>query len=173
MKLNLLFSAEQIDRRVTELATELEKRFTRDETPHLVGVLKGGFVFLSDLIRACSTPVTIDFVQIESYGSQTTSSYKPKLTVPIRKNLRNRNVVIVEDIVDTGQTLKTLQQHILRQQPRNLYTVALLNKTARRKVDVQVDLYGFNVTNQFVVGYGLDHSERYRQLPYLASISAS
>ena len=90
MKLNLLFSAEQIDRRVTELATELEKRFTRDETPHLVGVLKGGFVFLSDLIRACSTPVTIDFVQIESYGSQTTSSYKPKLTVPIRKNLRNR-----------------------------------------------------------------------------------
>ena len=173
MEPNLLFSAEQIDRRVTELATDLEKRFTRDEIPHLVGVLKGSFVFLADLIRAGSTPVTVDFVRIESYGSQTTSSCTPKLTDPIKKNLHNRDVVIVEDIVDTGQTLKALRQHILRQQPRNLYTVALLNKTASRQVDVRVDLYGFDGTNQFVVGYGLDHNERYRQLPYLASIPSS
>ena len=173
MEPNLLFSAEQIDRRVTELATDLEKRFTRDEIPHLVGVLKGSFVFLSDLIRACSTPVTVDFVRIESYGSQTTSSCTPKLTDPIKKNLHNRDVVIVEDIVDTGQTLKALRHFFIFKDTSYIYTVALLNKTARRQVDVRVDLYGFDVTNQFVVGYGLDHNERYRQLPYLASIPSS
>lgn len=173
MEPNLLFSAEQIDQRVTALATELEKRFAHDGPPHLIGVLKGGFVFLSDLIRACSSPVTIDFVRIESYGARMTSSCEPKLTDTAGNSLRDRDVVIVEDIVDTGRTLSTLHQHILRQQPRNLYTIALLNKTARRKVDVRIDLYGFNVTNQFVVGYGLDHNERYRQLPYLASIPSS
>ena len=102
-----------------------------------------------------------------------TSSCEPKLTDTAGNSLRDRDVVIVEDIVDTGQTLSTLHQHVLRQQPRNLYTIALVNKTARRQVDVRIDLYGFNVTNQFVVGYGLDHNERYRQLPYLASIPSS
>ncbi len=166
-----LFTAEQIRRRVEELAAALDQRFDDGVTPHLIGVLKGGFVFLADLMRAMSRPATVDFVRVASYGSGTMSSGTPRLLDAPSVSLRGRDVVVVEDIVDTGLTLQAVRQSLLAQQPRSLSTVALLAKPARRQVDVPVELVGFSLGDEFVVGYGLDVDEMHRALPYLAVVT--
>ena len=161
-----LYTAEQIRARVAELARSLAERFPVGETPHLVAVLNGSFMFLADLVRAMTRPVTIDFVRITSYGSATTTSGTPRLVHGPTTDLRDRHVVIVEDIVDTGLTLQTLRG-------RSLNTVVLLDKPARRRTTVPVDLVGFSIPDQFVVGYGLDSDGAHRQLPYLGVIAPS
>ena len=171
MSLTPLYTTAQIRRRVKELAMALDERFGKHSTPHLIGVLKGGFVFLADLMRAMSRPTTVDFVRVESYNSATTSSGTPQLIESPSMNLRNRDVVIVEDIVDTGLTLETVRQHLLTKQPRSLSTVALLDKQARRQIDVPLDLVGFRVGDEFIVGYGLDINEMHRELSYLTVVA--
>ncbi|MCY4123580.1 MAG: hypoxanthine phosphoribosyltransferase [Acidobacteria bacterium] len=168
-----LYTAEQIRARVAELARSLAERFPVGETPHLVAVLNGSFMFLADLVRAMTRPVTIDFVRITSYGSATTTSGTPRLVHGPTTDLRDRHVVIVEDIVDTGLTLQTLRGHLLAARPRSLNTVVLLDKPARRRTTVPVDLVGFSIPDQFVVGYGLDSDGAHRQLPYLGVIAPS
>ena len=168
-----LYTAEQIRTRVAELAVSLASRFPAGETPHFVAVLSGSFMFLADLARAMTRPVTIDFVRMTSYGSTTTSSGAPRLVHGPSTDLRDRHVVIVEDIVDTGLTLQTLRQHLLAARPRSLNTVVLLDKPARRRATVPVDLIGFRAPDQFVVGYGLDCDEAHRHLPYLGVITSS
>ena len=163
-----LYTAEQIRNRVKELAAALDQRFAEDATLHLIGVLKGSFVFLADLMRAMSRPATIDFISVSSYGSGTGSSGTPQLLEAPSVCFRDRDVVVVEDIVDTGLTLQTVRLNLLAQQPRSLTTVALLAKPSRRQVDVPIELVGFNVGDEFVIGYGLDVNEKYRELPYLA-----
>jgi hypoxanthine phosphoribosyltransferase len=163
----VLIDSATIARRVHELAGSI-RRDTGDGVPlHFVGVLKGAFVFFADLIRQMPGPVTCDFLAVSSYGAEQTSSGQVQLTKDLDASLEGRDVVLVEDIVDTGRTLTYLQALLRARAPRSLRTVCLLNKPARRVADVRIDYSGFTIPDQFVVGYGLDWNEEYRNLPYL------
>ena len=133
-------------------------------------MLKGAFMFLGDLIRAMDRPVSIDFMAVSSYGKNTTSSGEVRLLKDLDTGLEGRNVIIVEDIVDTGLTLAYLQEILHARGPKSLRTACLLSKPSRRVVDVKVDYVGFTIEDRFVVGYGLDYNEQYRQLPYLGAL---
>ena len=163
-----LIAAEDIQRRVRELAHEI----SRDHPlgVHLICVLKGASIFLADLARTIECDVTIDFIAVSSYGSSTKSSGQVRLLKDLDTALEGRQVVIVEDIVDTGRTLTYLQDILRARAPRSLRTACLLSKPSRREVEVTVDYVGFTIEDQFVVGYGLDHHDRYRNLPYIAVI---
>ncbi len=169
---SILLSAEQIQQRVRELGEEIARDHPADCDVHLVCVLKGAFMFLGDLIRAMDRSVTIDFMAVSSYAKGTTSSGEVRLVKDLDTGLQGRNVVIVEDIVDTGLTLSYLQEILRAREPRSLRTACLLNKPSRRVVDVDVDYIGFTIEDRFVVGYGLDYAEKYRNLPYIRVLQA-
>src|SRR5262249_2664821 len=137
---------------------------------HLIAVLKGAFIFLSDLVRSMPGQVSLDFMALSSYAKGTTSSGEVRLLKDLDYALQGRNVVIVEDIVDTGLTLHYLQEILRRRNPRTLRTACLLSKPSRRKIDVKVEYIGFTIEDRFVVGYGLDYAEQYRNLPHIAVI---
>lgn len=166
---SILLGSEQIQTRIRELAREIERDFPAGDQIHLVAVLKGGFMFLADLVRAM-TPgrVTLDFMALSSYGKGTTSSGEVRVLKDLDYGLEGRDVVIVEDIVDTGLTLMYLQGILRARSPRRLKTACLLSKPSRRLVEVKVDYIGFTIEDRFVVGYGLDYSEQYRNLPHIA-----
>ena len=164
-----ILSSEQIQEKVSLLATAIQRDTDPGTTLHLIAPLKGSFVFLSDLIRAISIPVTIDFASLSSYGKRMTSSGSPRWTLT-PANVRQKHVLIVEDIVDTGLTLQTLRAQLLAQEPLSLRSVCLLDKPARRQVDIPIEFVGFTLEDVFVVGYGLDLAEAHRQLPFLAVI---
>ena len=163
----VLIGAAELTARVEALAREIREDFGSGTPVHLVSVLKGAFIFLSDLVRTMEGPVTCDFIAVSSYGSGSTSSGEVRLTKDLDESLEGRDVVIVEDIVDTGLTLAYLQQILTAREPRTLKTACLLSKPSRRKVDVHVDYIGFTIEDRFVVGYGLDYGERFRNLPYI------
>jgi hypoxanthine phosphoribosyltransferase len=165
-----LISADDIQQRVRDMGTEI----ARDHPlgVHLIGVLKGACIFLADLARAIDVDVTIDFIAVSSYGSSTRSSGQVQLLKDLDIALEGRSVVIVEDIVDTGLTLTYLRDILKARAPRSLRTACLLSKPSRRQVDVPVDYVGFTIEDQFVVGYGLDHHDRYRNLPHIAVMPA-
>jgi hypoxanthine phosphoribosyltransferase len=167
---NILLSAEAIQQRVREMAEEIQRDYAEDAQLHLVSVLKGGFIFLGDLVRAMTRPVTIDFMAVSSYAKGTTSSGEVRVLKDLDSGLDGRNVVIVEDIVDTGLTLQYLQEILHARTPKSLRTACLLSKPSRRAVEVKVDYIGFTIEDRFVVGYGLDFAEQYRNLPYLAML---
>jgi hypoxanthine phosphoribosyltransferase len=166
----ILLSAEQIQKRVTELAAQIRADFPGDL--HLIAVLKGAFMFLSDLVRHIDGHVSLDFMAVSSYAKGTTSSGEVRLLKDLDTTLDGRNVIIVEDIVDTGLTLTYLQDILRARNPKSLRTACLLSKPSRRKVDVQVEYIGFSIDDRFVVGYGLDYAERYRNLPHIAVLDA-
>jgi hypoxanthine phosphoribosyltransferase len=163
--MRILLSQSQIQDRVRALAAEIHR--DHPYGVHLVCVLKGAFIFLSDLVRALPGDCSLDFMAVSSYGSNTSSSGEVKLVKDLDSSLEGRDVVIVEDIVDTGLTLTYLQEILGARAPRRLRTVCLLSKPSRRKIDVQVDYIGFTIEDEFVVGYGLDFGERYRNLSYI------
>jgi len=167
----VLLSTETIAARIRELAIEIERDYPGDESIHLICVLKGGFVFVSDLVRAMGPRVTLDFIALSSYAKGTTSSGEVKLVKDLDAALSGRDVIIVEDIVDTGLTLSYLQDILRARGPRSLKTACLLSKPSRRKVEVAVEYIGFTIEDHFVVGYGLDYAERYRNLPYIAILN--
>jgi hypoxanthine phosphoribosyltransferase len=169
----ILIDATTIARRVRELAGDIRRDAGADVPVHLIGVLKGAFVFLADLIREIPGPVTCDFLAVSSYGAARVSSGQVQLTKDLDASLEGRDVVLVEDIVDTGRTLAYLQTLLRARTPRTLRTVCLLNKPSRRFVDVPIDYVGFAIADQFVVGYGLDSNEAYRNLADLAVIRDS
>jgi hypoxanthine phosphoribosyltransferase len=150
-----------------ELAADLSRDYSHAQQLHLVCVLKGAFVFLADLVRAVDKPTTIDFLAVSSYAKGTTSTGEVRLLKDLDAALDGRDVLIVEDIVDTGLTLQYLQEILRARGPRSLRTACLLNKPSRRKVEVPVDYIGFTIEDRFVVGYGLDFEGRYRGLPYI------
>ncbi len=168
MSLTPLIAREDLQARVQSLAAEIRRDFGPGVPVHLVAVLKGAFMFLSDLIRAMDGPVSCDFIAVSSYGSKSTSSGEVRLTKDLDRSIEGRHVVIVEDIVDTGLTLLYLQEILGARDPKSVKTACLLNKPSRRKVDVRVDYIGFTIEDRFVVGYGLDYDERYRNLPFVA-----
>jgi hypoxanthine phosphoribosyltransferase len=161
-----LITADAIQHRVRTLAAEI----ARDHPlgVHLLCVLKGAFVFLADLARSLDCDTSIDFIAVSSYGASTRSSGQVQLLKDLEAPIEGRDVVIVEDIVDTGLTLMYLQEILKARAPRRLRTACLLDKPARRQVNVTVDYVGFVIDDHFVVGYGLDHRDRYRNLPYIA-----
>ena len=161
--MRLLLSEKQVQQKVKALARKISKDFSGQEVL-LIGVLKGAFIFMADLARKMTTPVKMDFVRLASYGSETHPSGRIKFTKDLETPLWGRDVLIVEDIIDTGITLNLLYQSFEARKPRSLKVVALLDKPGRRKVDLQPDYIGFRIENHFVVGYGLDWAEKYRNL---------
>ena len=155
--------------RVAELALEIRAAIPEDDI-HFVGVLKGAVPFMADLIRAVPGGVTIDFIAVSSYGGGTSSSGEVRMLKDVDASLDGRHVIIVEDIVDTGLTLHYLQDLLRLRNPRSLRTACLLSKPSRRKVEVPVEFIGFTIDDHFVVGYGLDYDEQYRNLPYIGRL---
>ena len=163
-ELPLLLEAAKIQARVRELAAEISRDY-QDSTLHLVGVLKGAWIFLADLIRYLSVPCTVDFLAIQSYGANAVSSGEVKITKDLDLGIEGRDVLIVEDILDTGRTCHYLLDVLSARSPRSLKLVTLLDKPAHRIVPVRADYSGFEIPDVFVVGYGLDFDQRYRHLP--------
>ena len=164
----VLIDEAEIQRRVADMAAAIEADYAEDADLLLICVLKGGYVFLSDLSRVLKRPHHLDFMGISSYGSSTTSSGAVQIIMDLKQPLAGRNVLIVEDIIDSGHTLSYLRQNLLARQPASLKICTLLNKPSRREVDVEVNYVGFDIPDEFVVGYGLDFDELYRNLPYIA-----
>ena len=165
----VLFTREQVARRVRELADQLSAEYAGRELL-TIGVLKGSWVFLADLVRLMTVPVVVDFTMVSSYGMNTRSSGVVKTVLDVKCPIEGHDVLIVEDIVDTGLTLKYIVDNLKRRKPRSLKVVALMDKPDRRRTDIKVDYVGFDIPNRFVVGYGVDFAERFRNLPYVGYI---
>jgi hypoxanthine phosphoribosyltransferase len=166
-----LFTAEQIQTRIAELGAAIARDYAGRD-PLLLGVLKGAFVFLSDLVRATDLKLGVEFMAISSYGAGTRSSGEVKIVKDLDVPIEGRDLIVVEDIVDTGLTLSYLLANLRSRGAATVKLVALLNKQERRLRDVQIDYLGFDIPDAFVVGYGLDFAERYRNLPYIAILKA-
>jgi hypoxanthine phosphoribosyltransferase len=158
-----LIPREQIQRRIVEMAKEIRRDFPSDAL-HLVGVLKGSVFFLTDLARQISGDVSLDFIAVSSYGNNTHSSGEVKLTRDLDSSIEGKTVIVVEDILDTGMTMEYLLRVFEQRKPRRLRVAVLLDKPERRLAKVRADYVGFSIPNEFVVGYGLDYAERYRNL---------
>ena len=163
----ILIEAEAIQSRIAELAADLDRLYAEKE-PLLVGVLTGAVTFMTDLMRAMTIPVQIDFMAVSSYGAATVSSGVVRILKDLNEEIADREIVIVEDIVDSGLTLQYLLDVLKTRNPAHLRVVALLKKEKAGAIDVQVDDVGFVIPDEFVVGYGLDYAGRYRNLPYVA-----
>jgi hypoxanthine phosphoribosyltransferase len=161
----VLIAADAIEQRIRQLSREIEAAYPEGEAIHLICVLKGGFIFLADLVRQLRGRVTLDFIAVSSYAKGTTTSGEVRLLKDLDVALDGKHVIIVEDIVDTGLTLTYLQGILRARGPKTLRTACLLSKPSRRKVDVPVEFIGFTIDDLFVVGYGLDYAGQYRHLP--------
>jgi hypoxanthine phosphoribosyltransferase len=162
----ILIPADKLSARVEKLGRQISDTY-RGHVPLLVSILKGGVVFLTDLMRAITIPHHIDFLQLSSYDGGTKTTGTVRLLSDLGTNIGGRDVLIVEDIVDTGLTLTYLRKQLEIRQPRSLRACTLLNKVEARQVEVPLDFVGFDIPNEFVVGYGLDYDEKYRNLPYI------
>ena len=165
-KVDVLLSTEQIEARVRELGAQISRDYGSDGVP-MVGILKGCFVFFSDLVRACDIPLRTEFIGISSYGDGAKSSGVVKITSDLTQPIENERVLIVEDIVDTGLTMQYLLENFATRMPADLKVCTLLHKPARTLVEVHMDYVGFTIEDEFVVGYGLDYAQYYRNLPYV------
>src|SRR6202790_5790228 len=161
-----LISHSEIQRRIAEMAREIRRDFPV-EPLHLVGVLKGSVFFLTDLARQISGDISMDFIAVSSYGNRTETSGEVKLTRDLDSSIEGKTVIIVEDILDTGMTLQYLLRVFEQRKPRRIRVAVLLDKPERRIAAVRADYVGFSIPNEFVVGFGLDYGERYRNLPYV------
>jgi len=163
--IDVFISQEAIEKRVDELANLINREFQNQEII-LVGVLSGSFMFCADLMRKIKVPVQVEFVSLSSYEG-TESSGQISFRLDVKQSLENKNVIVVEDIVDTGLTITFLMKHLKLKQPKSLKLCSLLLKRARLKTEVHIDYLGFDIEDKFVIGYGLDFDGRYRELPYI------
>ncbi|MBC2604184.1 hypoxanthine phosphoribosyltransferase [Puniceicoccus vermicola] len=161
---SVLFSAEEIQARVKQLAQEVEETCAGDEVT-VISIINGAMIFTADLIRRIRLPLRLDCIRASSYGDETRPTHAPKLLDSVRLDVEGRHVLLVDDILDTGNTLKTVRDEMLERNPASVRTCVLLDKKARRAVEFEADLVGFVIPDEFVVGYGLDFAERYRHLP--------
>ena len=167
----VLISEEEIQTRVLELAKQISADYSDSDDLVLVGVLKGSFIFLADIARRLTIPRTIEFIAVSSYGNGSRSTGAVRLLMDVRGNIEGKHVLIVEDVVDTGHTLKYLMGILESHRPTSVKTCALVRKAERAEVEVNVDYLGFDIGDEWVVGYGLDYAERNRTLPYIGVIS--
>lgn len=168
-RVKVLLTEEEVDKRIRELGEQISKDFEGEEV-HLVCVLRGSVFFTCELAKRITVPVSIDFMSASSYGSDTISSGKIKIVKDLEDSLMEKNVIVVEDIVDTGRTLSYLLKMLSERKPKSLRLCTLLDKPERRVVEVNVEYTGFQIPDEFVVGYGLDYAQKYRNLPYIGIV---
>ena len=165
----VLLTKEQIANRVRELAEQISADFAGRELL-VIGVLKGSWIFLADLVRLITVPVTVDFMMASSYGAGTDSSGEVKIVLDLKAPVEDRDILVVDDILDSGLTLRQIVDNLMLRRPRSLKVVVLMDKPDRRRIDIKADYVGFKIPNKFVVGYGVDYAERFRNLPYVGYI---
>jgi hypoxanthine phosphoribosyltransferase len=168
----VLLTEDQIQARVAELGTQLNADYAGLE-PVLISVLKGSIVFLADLVRSMELPLSIDIMEVSSYGAATETSGQVRILKDLSNPIEGRHVIVVEDIIDTGLTLNYLLRYLREKGPASLRICCLLDKPARRLTEIPIDYVGFTIPDRFVVGYGLDYGERYRNLPYVGVLRPS
>ena len=168
----ILLTEEQIQARVAELGVQLTADYAGRE-PVLISVLKGSIVFLADLVRGVELPLSIDIMEVSSYGAATESSGQVRILKDLSNPIEGRDVLVVEDIIDTGLTLNYLLRYLREKGPATLRICCLLDKPARRLTEIEIDYVGFTIPDRFVIGYGLDYGERYRNLPYIGVLRPS
>lgn len=167
--IRVLLSEEEVDARIKAIGEQISRDYAGKQV-HLVCVLKGGSFFLCELAKRITVPVSLDFMSVSSYGSDTKSSGVVKIVKDLDESLKDKDVIIVEDIVDSGRTLSYLMEMLRDRGPKSLHLCTLLDKPERRVVDVTVDYTGFQIPDEFVVGYGLDYDQKYRNLPYIGVV---
>jgi hypoxanthine phosphoribosyltransferase len=171
-KIEELISSTKIAARIREIGAQITRDYAGQELV-LVGVLKGSFLFLADLARAIeSNDVRVEFLGVQSYGDETSSSGVVEITFDLKKPIEGKHVLVVEDIVDTGLTMQYIEKNLATRGPASVKLCSLLHKPARKKVDIKIDYLGFTIEDLFVVGYGLDYAQRYRNLPYIGVLKA-
>lgn len=168
-KVHVLISEEDVDKRIQEIGDQISKDYAGKQV-HLVCVLKGGVFFLCELAKRITVPVSLDFMSVSSYGSETKSSGVVRIVKDLDEPLKDKEVIVVEDIVDSGRTLSYLLEMLKDRGPKSVKLCTLLDKPERRVVDVNVDYTGFAIPDEFVVGYGLDYAQKYRNLPYIGVV---
>lgn len=168
-KINVLFSEEEVDARIRQMGEQISRDYAGRKV-HLICVLKGGSFFMCELAKRITVPVFLDFMSVSSYGSETKSSGVVKIVKDLDAPLKGKDVIVVEDIVDTGHTLSYLLEMLKGREPASLKLCTLLDKPDRREVDVPVDYTGFVIPDKFIVGYGLDYDQKYRNLPYIGTV---
>jgi hypoxanthine phosphoribosyltransferase len=168
----ILLSGEEIANRVSELGAQLASDYAGRD-PVLVSVLKGSIIFLADLIRSMEMPVSLDLMEVSSYGASTETSGQVRILKDLSKSIEGRDVIVVEDIIDTGLTLNYLLKYLRDRNPSSIRICCLLDKPARRLAEIPIDYIGFSIPDRFVIGYGLDYDERYRNLPYIGVLKPS
>ncbi len=169
-KIDVMISEQEIQKRVTELGEEISTYYAGSEHVIMVGLLRGSVLFMADLARSADLPVTLDFMTVSSYGDAMSSSRDVKIMKDLDEDIEGADVLLVEDIVDSGHTLSKVLAMLALRNPRSLKVCSLLDKPSGREVDVKVKWIGFEIPDAFVVGYGLDYSQRYRNLPYLGKV---
>lgn len=169
-QVRIMLSEEKVDERIAELAKQISEDYA-GRSVHLVCILKGSIFFTCELAKRITVPVTLDFMSVSSYGADTKSSGVVKLVKDLDEPLEGKDVIVIEDIIDSGRTLSYLLENLGRRKPASLRLCTLLDKPDRRVTDVKVDYTGFEIPDEFVVGYGLDYAQRYRNLPYIGVIS--
>ena len=168
----ILFTEKQLKERIQEIAVEVNQRY-EDGSPLVVGILKGSVLFFADFVRYLHADAELDFMAVSSYGSGTVSSGKLKIKKDLDRDIKGRDIIIVEDIIDSGFTLANLKALLLERGAKSVIIVTLLNKQERREYDIQPDFNCFDIGDEFVIGYGLDYDEKYRTLPYIAVLKRS
>lgn len=168
-KINVLLSEEEVDKRIQELGDSISRDYA-DSQVHLICVLKGGVFFTCELAKRITVPVSMDFMSVSSYGDDTKSSGVVKIIKDLDDSIENKDVLVVEDIIDSGRTLSYLLDNLRSRNPRSLKLCTLLDKPERRVTEVKVDYTGFEIPDKFVVGYGLDYRQMYRNLPYIGVV---
>lgn len=168
----VLISKEEIEARIKEVAAELDA-FYGEKTPIAICILKGSIMFYTDLLRAMKTSTSMEFMKVSSYGFGTTSSGKLSVGLDIQSNIDGKDVLIIEDIIDSGNTMYALKKMLETRSPASIRVVTLLDKPARRVADIVPDYVGFEIEDEFVIGYGLDYAEKYRDLPYVGILKRS
>ena len=167
--IRVLLSEEEVDKRIQEIGDQISRDYAGREV-HLVCVLKGGSIFMCELAKRISVPVSVDFMSVSSYGSEPKSSGVVKIVKDLDEPLKDKEVLVIEDIVDSGRTLSYLLEMLQDRGPKSLRLCTLLDKPSRRVVEVNVDYTGFEIPDEFVVGYGLDYDQKYRNLPYIGIV---
>ena len=171
--INILITDAEIAARTNQLARIITDHFKGTEQLVVVGLLRGSFIFIADLVRRMALPVEVDFMTVSSYGNSTESSRQVRIIQDLETPIKNRDVLLVEDIVDTGHTLSQVTQILLTRAPKSLSVCTLLNKPSRREIDVEVDWVGFDIPDDFVIGYGIDYAQQGRNLPHIGVVKTT
>ena len=169
-RIEVMISEQEIAQKVAELGQKIQAHYQNSENLLMVALLRGSAIFMSDLCRAVDLPMSIDFMTASSYGNSTQSNRDVKIIQDLSESIEGRDVIIVEDIIDTGNTLSKVVDMLKLREPKSLTLCTLLDKPSRREGDVHVDWIGFSIPDEFVVGYGIDYAQKYRNLPYVAKV---